>query len=527
MWDLNTATCVRTFSGHAMAIKSIDLAPDGNQFATGGTDGVLKLWQIETGECLWTRLAHQNELGTIHFSPDGKTLASGSYDSTIKIWDPATGNCLLTLTGHHAPAIQIKINPQGTQLISAGADRVVKLWDLVTGTCLKTLSGHTGWATGLDWIADGKTIVSVSLDRTIRIWQVSTGQCLRTIQGYGREIRPICWNRSGSRIAAGGGGYNARIWDVERAICVHDFWATITWVWSLVYISPPDSDPLAPELVACASYSPATELWNPQTGILDRSLPEGDNMMTAVAYHHGKNWLASGSFTGKLSIWDLNSNPPVVAITGIYGGGIWSLSFQPQGNLLAICGADRTIHLLDLDSREHRQLAGHEASLNSVSFSPNGQLLASGSLDRTVKVWNVATGECSMTLSGHTEQVASVAFGGDAVGVASPLEHNPILASCSSDRTIKLWDLSTGICTATLTGHTDRVESIAFCPNPATPYLLASGSYDETLKIWDVRTGVCVKTLTLDRLYEGMKISGAKGLTTAQKMALELLGALV
>lgn len=139
-----------------------------------------------------------------------------------------------------------------------------------------------------------------------------------------------------------------------------------------------------------------------------------------------------------------------------------------------------------------------------------------------------------MTLSGHTEQVASVAFGGDAVGVvrlrspqvASPLENNPILASCSSDRTIKLWDLTTGICTATLTGHTDRVESIAFCPNPATPYLLASGSYDETLKIWDIRTGVCVKTLTLDRLYEGMKISGAKGLTTAQKISLELLGAI-
>ena len=95
------------------------------------------------------------------------------------------------------------------------------------------------------------------------------------------------------------------------------------------------------------------------------------------------------------------------------------------------------------------------------------------------------------------------------------------MATCSGDSTIKLWDVATGNCTMTLTEHTDLVSSIAFCPNLATPYLLASGSYDETMKIWDVRTGECIETLRPARLYEGMKISGAKGLTDAQKMALE------
>ena len=54
-----------------------------------------------------------------------------------------------------------------------------------------------------------------------------------------------------------------------------------------------------------------------------------------------------------------------------------------------------------------------------------------------------------------------------------------------------------------------------------------SGSLDRTIKLWDVATGRCIKTLTGDRLYEGMNIQGARGLTNAQKATLRALGALV
>jgi len=52
-----------------------------------------------------------------------------------------------------------------------------------------------------------------------------------------------------------------------------------------------------------------------------------------------------------------------------------------------------------------------------------------------------------------------------------------------------------------------------------------SGSHDETIKLWDVRTGECLKTLRSDRLYEGMNIRGAQGLTAAQQATLKALGA--
>jgi WD40 repeat protein len=49
-----------------------------------------------------------------------------------------------------------------------------------------------------------------------------------------------------------------------------------------------------------------------------------------------------------------------------------------------------------------KTLSGHSESVLSVSFSPDGSLLASGSSDETVKVWNVGSGECVKTLSGHS-----------------------------------------------------------------------------------------------------------------------------
>jgi WD40 repeat protein len=79
-------------------------------------------------------------------------------------------------------------------------------------------------------------------------------------------------------------------------------------------------------------------------------------------------------------------------------------------------------------------LKGHTDWVFSVAYSPDGKTLASGSIDKTITLWDVTTGKERATLKGHTVGVLSVAYSPD----------GKTLASGSRDLTIKLWDMATG-----------------------------------------------------------------------------------
>jgi WD40 repeat protein len=68
------------------------------------------------------------------------------------------------------------------------------------------------------------------------------------------------------------------------------------------------------------------------------------------------------------------------------------------------------------------------------------------------------------------------------------------LASGSYDRTIRLWDVTTGAETARLEGHSGLVSALCVLPDGR----LASGSYDRTIRLWDVTTGAETARLEAD-----------------------------
>ena len=121
-------------------------------------------------------------------------------------------------------------------------------------------------------------------------------------------------------------------------------------------------------------------------------------------------------------------------------------------------------------------LEGHQRSVNSILVF--GDKLISASDDRTIKIWDLSSGKILQTLEGHQGSVNSILVDRDK------------LISASSDCTIKIWDLSSGKVLQTLEGHQGWVTSILVDRDK-----LISASDDRTIKIWDLSSGKVLQTL--------------------------------
>ena len=100
--------------------------------------------------------------------------------------------------------------------------------------------------------------------------------------------------------------------------------------------------------------------------------------------------------------------------------------------------------------------------------------LASASADRTVRVWEVTTGKTLLTYTGHSAPVTDVKWSAD----------GKLIATGSGDTTVQVWEATTGRVLFTYRGHTDVVFSVAWSPDGTR---LASASADTTVQVWEAR----------------------------------------
>ncbi len=198
----------------------------------------------------------------------------------------------------------------------------------------------------------------------------------------------------------------------------------------------------------------------------------------SVSFSPDGQVLASASHDQTIKLWHLSSRKDFRTLTGHLW--VYDVAFSHDGQLLASANGDHTVKLWEVHScNELKTLDAHSGNVAAVVFVPNTQMVISGSWDYTIKIWNTKTGNRIRTLNGHTSLVNCLAV--------SPNGH--ALASGSHDQSIKLWSLKTGQEMINLEGHDSSVNTIAFSPNGE---MLASASDDRTIKMWNLKTGQIV-----------------------------------
>jgi len=185
---------------------------------------------------------------------------------------------------------------------------------------------------------------------------------------------------------------------------------------------------------------------------------------------------------GETAVWDLETGEIVHTFGGCHA------AFSPGGVYVASGGggALRYVYLSRISDGIQLQSWYHGSYVLDVAYAPDGNTVASAGTDNTVKLWDPKTGDLLHTLSGHMDDVNTIAFSPDATLLASGAGgwDEP------GESTIKLWRVSDGELLDTWPGHSDRVECLAFTPDGG--HVISSGG--GTIQAWRVLDGELMLT---------------------------------
>jgi RNA polymerase sigma factor (sigma-70 family) len=328
-----------------------------------------------------TRLRGESA-AAVAFSPDGAWLASGGWDKRIRLWDPKTGKEVRTLLGPQRGVWALAFSANGKLLAGAGLDKVVYLWEPATGKEMGRLQGFADNVHALAFSPKEDLLVTGDVE-CVKLWQVPTGKLLHTLlAAKGANIVAVAFAPSGQTVVADCDHTTVRVWDTAGKL-LHNLQG---------HIGP----------VAGVAFT--------QDGLLLTVGPQ------------------------ETRLWDAATGKKLEAIGGVKGRGSCA-AFSPDGQLLALGGADQRVHLWDWKTRkELRQTRRHPDRIRCLAFAPDGQALVSVGDASPIHLWDPSTGQPKITLAGHQERLLSAAYTPD----------GRMIVTCAWDSTARVWDARTG-----------------------------------------------------------------------------------
>lgn len=206
------------------------------------------------------------------------------------------------------------------------------------------------------------------------------------------------------------------------------------------------------------------------------SLSGHSSYARSVKYSPNGSHIISGACDNTVRTWDAVTGSPILTLDN-HTGCVFSVDYNYDGTRIVSGSGDRSIKMWDAsDSGSLIYTNALENDVNSVEFNRDGSRIVSSS-GNLVQIWNAAEGDPYYDLFGHSQFVRAATYSPDGT----------LIASCSDDATIKIWDaIHGGSARFTLIGHGGKVSSVVFSPDGRR---LASASMDGTIKIWDANNG--------------------------------------
>ncbi len=410
------------------SVRHAVFSPDGRRLAACG-DGGIQLWDVATREAVATWPTASFLADFLAYSPDGSRLAVGTFGGSLELWDTRTGQRAAMFNGHAGAIRSVAFSPDGTRLASGGLDGTVRVWDAIGRHDPVRLSlGESESFVELSPNAANAFNESASR-KAIQLWDATTGKPRAEPIPVGRlDIRrSYGWTADGKRLLVSDTEKQIKVCDVVSGRIVRAF---------SVDADSPCAVAVSPDGKWCAhpAAGGAIKVRDAETGAEVLTFTGLTNQVIYLVFSPDGSRLLGSDGNTEIGVWDRATGRETMA-TRLSNMFVNRIRFSPDGKLLVVVGGLSTsmvgeARVLNADSgRELVSLKGHTIAVQDAAFSPDSQRLATCSADRTVRLWDVATGQEILTLRGH-RPIWSVRFVSD----------GRRLVGASADGTIQVWD---------------------------------------------------------------------------------------
>ncbi|KAI1805382.1 transcription initiation factor TFIID subunit 5 [Daldinia bambusicola] len=285
------SVCMFTFHNHLGSISCMDFSKDQELVAVGTTESYIRVWSLD-GKALKSRLAPEKDMKV-----NNRKLIGHSAPVYSVAFSDAVANLDRNIyEGSPQPETDTKL------LISCSADGQIRLWSLEVWTCLCIYRGHDGPVFSLSWSPHGHYFVTGGWDKTVRVWSQDHASAQRLLVGHDTAISAVAWHPNGTYVfsASDETDKSIRMWSVVSGNCVRIFTGHTEYI----------------SAMECA--------------------PNG-------------KILASADIGGNIFLWDIDKATRIKRCRGHGRGGIWSLSFSVESNVLVSGGQDNTVRVWDVE----------------------------------------------------------------------------------------------------------------------------------------------------------------------------------
>ena len=280
---------------------------------------------------------------------------------------------------------------------------------------------------------DGKSIITGHSDGNIYRWSLLTLDKLWSAQpAHIDEVNVVTISPDGKFVASGSHDCTLCLWNIQNGKLIRSFprsegaIARVRW------------SPDGKRLISSTSYignEKALRLWDKQTAtcvnILGEQQHNGD--ILALEWMPEQEKIFSADTTGKSYLWDVNDGE-LLHLLSIPQEPIWGSCLSPCGRLLLISYKNGSIWLFDsMEESPLMRYAGHEDGVSALDWSPDGRYFATGARgnDRTIRIWNSSTGE----------EIAQFSFTEDVCYQLAWSPNNDYIVSTHRNDTLRFWDL--------------------------------------------------------------------------------------